>query len=126
MRSFVNAKTTIRAQAGFFAVQATEAVIQVFAQPGAGIDLPARQRGGQGNAAARRFRFIPVQRIGRAYRQAQAALHTLIGQLDEAAMGGAGRGLFKRHAGHAIIASSQPAGRWACAMIDGSAIISRP
>jgi large subunit ribosomal protein L13 len=35
------------------------------------------------------------------------------------------RGLFKRPAGHAIIASSQLAGRWACAADDGSAIISR-
>ena len=86
-------------------------MIQVFAQPGVGLDLPARQRGGQGDAAARRFRFVPVQRIGGAYRQAQTALHALIGQLDEATMRGASGGLFKRHARHAIIASSQPAGR---------------
>jgi hypothetical protein len=34
-------------------------------------------------------------------------------------------GLFKRHADHAIIASSQPAGRWACAIDENSVIISR-
>ena len=78
-------------------------MIQMGAQFRRGLGGAAGQRGRDGDAAARRFRLAAIQRIGGAGRQAQAALHALISQFRDTC-----GGLFKCHAGHAIIAGPQP------------------
>lgn len=109
-----------------FAVQTVQAVVQVRTQFGGGVGQPAGQRGGDRNAPARAAtppRCGPAHRWDRPAGTARTArIGRPVRRCGPRARAG---GLFKQPGGHAIIANSQLAGRWACAVDDGSAIISR-
>lgn len=53
-----------------------------------GRQLPACQQSRHRNAPAWRFRLVPLQTVGRAVRQAQAAHHALVGKGPEIGIGG--------------------------------------